>query len=267
MVIKYDLGDRMKVVILAGGMGTRLGEETSTRPKPMVEIGGKPILWHIMKIYSSFGFNEFVICLGYRGYMIKEYFSNYFLHNADVTFDMSSNSMKVHSNEVEPWKVSLVETGDQTSTGGRLKRVAEYLKNDEDFCFTYGDGLADIDIKELVEYHRSHKKIATVTAVQPPGRFGALIINDKKVESFQEKPVGDSGWINGGFFVLNRKAIDYISNDQTVWEREPLQNLASGGELMSFIHRGFWQPMDTLREKLLLEDLWQKQTAPWKMWR
>jgi glucose-1-phosphate cytidylyltransferase len=267
VVIKYDLGDRMKVVILAGGMGTRLGEETSTRPKPMVEIGGKPILWHIMKIYSSFGFNEFVICLGYRGYMIKEYFSNYFLHNADVTFDMSSNSMKVHSNEVEPWKVSLVETGDQTSTGGRLKRVAEYLKNDEDFCFTYGDGLADIDIKELVEYHRSHKKIATVTAVQPPGRFGALIINDKKVESFQEKPVGDSGWINGGFFVLNRKAIDYISNDQTVWEREPLQNLASGGELMSFIHRGFWQPMDTLREKLLLEDLWQKQTAPWKMWR
>jgi len=257
----------MKVVILAGGMGTRLGEETSFRPKPMVEIGGKPILWHIMKIYSSYGFNEFVICLGYRGYMIKEYFSNYFLHNADVTFDMSTNSMKVHSNEVEPWKVSLVETGDQTSTGGRLKRVAQYLKNDDDFCFTYGDGLADINIKELVDYHRSHKKIATVTAVQPPGRFGALIINDKKVESFQEKPVGDSGWINGGFFVLNRKAIDYISDDQSVWEREPLQNLASGGELMSFIHRGFWQPMDTLREKLLLEDLWQKQKAPWKMWR
>lgn len=257
----------MKVVILAGGMGTRLGEETSSRPKPMVEIGGKPILWHIMKIYSSYGFNEFVICLGYRGYMIKEYFSNYFLHNADVTFEMSSNSMKVHSNEVEPWRVSLVETGDQSSTGGRLKRVAPYLKNDDAFCFTYGDGLADINIKDLVEYHRSHKRIATVTAVQPPGRFGALIINDKKVESFQEKPVGDSGWINGGFFVLNRKAIDYISDDQTIWEREPLQNLATDGELMSFIHRGFWQPMDTLREKLLLEDLWQKQKAPWKMWR
>ena len=256
----------MKAVILAGGLGTRISEETHLKPKPMIEIGGNPILWHIMKSYSSFGVNEFIICCGYKGYLIKEYFANYFLHMSEVTFDLYNNSMEVHEHHAEPWKVTLVDTGAETMTGGRLKRVASYLKGEEAFCFTYGDGLSDVDIGAEIEFHRQHKKLATVTAVLPPGRYGALQRNGDAVEGFIEKPRGDGGWINGGFFVLSPKVIDYIEGDATSWEAEPLAMLAQRGELQAFEHSGFWQPMDTLREKNLLEDLWQSGSAPWKRW-
>jgi len=255
----------MKCVILAGGIGTRISEESGLRPKPMIEIGGKPILWHIMKVYSAHGVNEFVICLGYKGYVIKEYFANYFLHMSDVTFDMADNSMQVHQKSAEPWKVTLVDTGDATQTGGRLKRVAAYLGN-EDFCFTYGDGLTDVDIRALIAFHRSQKARATLTAVQAPGRFGALVLKAERVTSFQEKPKGDGGWINGGFFVLSPKVGDYIEGDATVWEKEPMTNLAEAGQLSVFLHDGFWHPMDTLRDKRYLEDLWSSNKAPWKKW-
>ncbi|MCO7519623.1 MULTISPECIES: glucose-1-phosphate cytidylyltransferase [Pseudomonas] len=256
----------MKAVILAGGLGSRLSEETSTRPKPMVEVGGRPILWHIMKIYSHYGVNDFVICLGYKGYVIKEYFANYFLHMSDVTFDMANNKMEVHQNNAEPWRVTLVDTGAESQTGGRLRRVRDYLEPDEDFCFTYGDGVADIDIGKLVAFHKAHGKMATVTATQPPGRFGALNINNHHVESFREKPHGDGSFINGGYFVLKPKVIDLIEADETIWEREPLEALARDRELLAFEHHGFWQPMDTLREKQQLEDLWERKVAPWKVW-
>lgn len=255
----------MKAVILAGGFGTRISEESHLRPKPMIDIGGKPILWHIMKIYSHYGINDFVICLGYKGYMIKEYFANYFLHMSDVTFDMSSNQMHVHHKSAEPWKVTLVDTGESSMTGGRLRRVSKYLEGD-DFCFTYGDGVADVDISKLVEFHRAHGKLATVTAIQPPGRYGALAMDGSSVLGFQEKPKGDGGWINGGFFVLSPKVLDYIDSDDTTWEQEPLIALASEGQLQAYQHEGFWQAMDTLREKNLLEELWQSKTAPWKVW-
>jgi len=255
----------MKVVILAGGLGTRLSEETSLRPKPMVEIGGKPILWHIMKIYSHYGFNDFVICLGFKGYMIKEYFSNYFLHMSDVTFDMTTNSMEVHQKNVEPWRVTLVDTGAESMTGGRVKRVAPYL--DGTFMLTYGDGVANVNIRELVEFHQQHGKAATVTSTQPSGRFGALNMNDDgQVISFQEKPAGDGSWINGGFFVLERSVLDRISANNTVFEKEPLEGLAGDGELVAYKHSGFWQPMDTLRDKQQLEELWLSGSAPWKVW-
>lgn len=256
----------MKAVILAGGLGTRLSEETALRPKPMVEIGGMPILWHILKMYSSHGVDEFVICCGYKGYVIKEYFANYFLHMSDVTFDMRANSMHVHQKRAEPWKVTLVDTGDASMTGGRLLRVAEHLRDEEAFCLTYGDGVGDIDIAATIEFHRRHGKSATVTATYPPGRFGALDIRDDKVRSFQEKPKGDGTMINGGFFVLSPRVLDYIDSDNTLWEQEPLQRLAANGELMAWQHRGFWQPMDTLRDKNLLEDLWASGKAPWKTW-
>lgn len=256
----------MKVVILAGGLGTRLSEETVVRPKPMVEIGGRPILWHIMKIYSHYGFNDFVICLGFKGYMIKEYFSNYFLHMSDVTFDMRNNSMEVHQQHAEPWKVTLVDTGMDSMTGGRLKRVAPYLEN-ETFMLTYGDGVANIDIGDLVRYHRSHGKPATVTSTQPSGRFGALNMGeDGTIYSFQEKPAGDGSWINGGFFVLEPAVIDRIAGDGTIFEKEPLEGLARDGQLMAYRHGGFWQPMDTLRDKQHLEALWNAGQAPWKVW-
>lgn len=255
----------MKVVILAGGLGTRLSEETSLRPKPMVEIGGKPILWHIMKIYSHYGFNDFVICLGFKGYMIKEYFSNYFLHMSDVTFDMTTNSMEVHQKNVEPWRVTLVDTGAESMTGGRVKRVAPYL--DGAFMLTYGDGVANVNIRELVEFHQRHGKAATVTSTQPSGRFGALNMNDDgQVISFQEKPAGDGSWINGGFFVLERSVLDRINANNTVFEKEPLEGLAGDGELVAYKHSGFWQPMDTLRDKQQLEELWLSGSAPWKVW-
>ena len=256
----------MKAVILAGGFGTRISEESHLRPKPMIDIGGKPILWHIMKIYSHYGINDFVICLGYKGYMIKEYFANYFLHMSDVTFDMSSNQMHVHHKSAEPWKVTLVNTGESSMTGGRLRRVREYL-DDSDFCFTYGDGVADVDIGKLVEFHHAHGKLATVTAIQPPGRYGALAMDGSSVLGFQEKPKGDGGWINGGFFVLSPKVLDYIDSDDTTWEQEPLIALASEGQLQAYQHEGFWQAMDTLREKNLLEELWHSKTAPWKVWK
>lgn len=255
----------MKAVLLAGGLGTRISEETGVKPKPMVEIGGKPILWHIMKIYSAYGINDFVICLGYKGYMIKEYFANYFLHTSDVTIDVTKNSLAVHQNTAEPWKITLVDTGDQTMTGGRLKRVASYL-GDEDFCMTYGDGVADIDIAQLIAFHKSHNCLATMTATQPPGRFGALNITADLVTSFQEKPKGDGGLINGGFFVLSPKVIDYIEGDATLWEKEPLENLAKEGQLSAYTHEGFWQPMDTLRDKNHLEELLAANEAPWKIW-
>ena len=255
----------MKAVILAGGLGTRLSEETGVRPKPMIEVGGKPILWHIMKLYSHFGIDEFVVCLGYKGYMIKEYLANYFLHMSDVTFDMSKNQMQVHQNNAEPWKVTLVDTGDGTQTGGRLRRVRHYLGG-ENFCLTYGDGVGNVDIGELLEFHRSHGRLATVTATQPPGRFGALDLDGSKVLSFCEKPHGDGGWINGGFFVLAPQVIDYIDDDATLWEREPLERLASESQLQAYFHHGFWQPMDTLRDKQHLESLWQEGKAPWKVW-
>ena len=256
----------MKAVILAGGLGTRLSEETSHKPKPMVEIGGMPILWHIMKIYSSYGINEFIICCGYKGYVIKEYFSNYLLHMSDVTFDMQNNNVIVHNKRADSWKVSLVDTGDDTMTGGRLLRVKEYLKNETSFCFTYGDGVGDINITKLIKFHHTHGKQATLTSTLPPGRFGLLQINNGLVENFQEKPKGEGSKINGGFFVLNSSIFDFIKNDQTIWEKEPLMELASKKELMAFEHEGFWQPMDTLRDKLFLEDLWSSKNAPWKNW-
>ncbi len=256
----------MKVVLLAGGLGTRLSEETVLKPKPMVEIGGKPILWHIMKIYSHYGFNDFVICLGFKGYVIKEYFSNYFLHMSDVTFDMQNNAMEVHQKYVEPWRVTLVDTGQDSMTGGRLKRVAPYL-GDEPFMMTYGDGVANIDIAKLVEHHRGHGRLATVTSTQPSGRFGALCFGDgDQVTSFQEKPAGDGNWINGGFFVLDPKTIDYIEDDASIFERGPMERLAADGQLMAYKHDGFWQPMDTLRDKNHLEELWASEKAPWKVW-
>jgi glucose-1-phosphate cytidylyltransferase len=256
----------MKAVILAGGLGTRLSEETSTRPKPMVDIGGKPILWHIMKIYSAHGVNDFIICCGYKGYMIKEYFANYFLHMSDVTFDMQANTMHVHKKRAEPWKVTLVDTGDDSMTGGRLGRVAEYVKNEEAFCFTYGDGVGDIDISATIAFHREHGKAATLTATFPPGRFGALDIQSRQVMCFKEKPKVDGAMINGGFFVLSPKVLAYLNGDSTIWEQEPLMKLAEEGQLMAFDHHGFWQPMDTLRDKHLLEELWATGKAPWKKW-
>lgn len=256
----------MKCVILAGGLGTRLSEETVSRPKPMVEIGGKPILWHIMKLYSHYGVNEFIICLGYKGYVIKEYFANYFLHMSDVTFDMSNNQMTVHNQNAEAWKVTLVDTGDDSMTGGRLARVKDYVKDEEAFCFTYGDGVSDVNITDLIEYHQRHGKLATLTAVTPPGRFGALDIKDGQIRSFKEKPKGDGALINGGFFVLSPKVIDLIDSDSCVWEQQPLESLAKSSELMAFDHDGFWQPMDTLRDKHHLEELWQSNQAPWKLW-
>lgn len=256
----------MKAVILAGGLGTRISEESHLKPKPMIEVGGKPILWHIMKVYSAHGINDFVVCCGYKGYVIKEYFANYFLHMSDVTFDMQNNQMEVHQRHAEPWRVTLVDTGDKTMTGGRLRRVADYVKNDEAFCFTYGDGLADIDIGALTDFHKQHGKQATVTAVQPPGRYGALNMEGNRVRGFIEKPLGDGGWINGGFFVLSPRCLELITDDACPWESEPLGKLATQGELMAFEHNGFWQPMDTLRDKIQLEELWQTGLAPWKVW-
>lgn len=256
----------MKVVILAGGLGTRISEETSVRPKPMIEIGGRPILWHIMKMYSAHGINDFIICCGYKGYVIKEYFANYFLHMSDVTFDMQNNKMVVHQHNAEPWRVTLVDTGENTLTGGRLKRIASYVENEDAFCFTYGDGVADIDVSALINFHQQHGKLATVTAVQPPGRYGALNMDGKRVKGFIEKPQGDGGWINGGFFILSPKVLEFIVNDSCSWEGEPLCQLASQGELMAYEHKGFWQPMDTLRDKNHLEGMWQRGKAPWKMW-
>jgi len=255
----------MKAVILAGGLGTRISEETTVRPKPMIEIGGRPVLWHIMKIYSAHGINEFVVCCGYKGYVIKEYFANYFLHMSDVTFDMQHNKMEVHQRNAEPWRVTLVDTGEETMTGGRIKRVAEYLQG-EDFCCTYGDGIGDVNITALVEFHKQHGKLATLTAMQPPGRFGALNLDGGSVTGFQEKPQGDGNWVNGGFFVLSSKVLDYIQDDHTVWEREPMERLAKDGQMAAHFHSGFWQPMDTLRDKTHLETLWASGQAPWKIW-
>ena len=255
----------MKAVILAGGLGTRISEETSVRPKPMIEIGGRPILWHILKSYSHHGINDFVVCLGYKGYLIKEYFANYFLHTSDITFDMRDNSMVVHQKHAEPWRVTLVDTGDGTQTGGRLRRVADYLDG-ETFCFTYGDGVSDLDITRSLAFHRERGTLATVTAVQPPGRFGALDIDEGRITRFQEKPTGDGTWINGGYFILEPGALDYVTGDDCVWEREPLERLAREHQLSAYVHDGFWAPMDTLRDKLRLEDLWQSGKAPWKSW-
>ncbi|MFA5171983.1 MAG: glucose-1-phosphate cytidylyltransferase [Sulfuriferula sp.] len=255
----------MKAIILAGGLGTRISEETSTRPKPMVEIGGKPILWHIMKSYSAHGIHDFIICCGYKGYVIKEYFANYFLHMSDVTFDIRNNKMEVHQQSAEPWRVTLVDTGEETMTGGRIKRVAEHI-GDEDFCCTYGDGVSDVNITELIAFHRQQGKLATLTTTQPPGRFGAINFEGNSVTSFQEKPQGDGGWINGGFFVLSPKVLDYIEGDSTIWEREPMEKIASEGQMSAYFHTGFWQPMDTLRDKNHLEELWASGKAPWKAW-
>ena len=255
----------MKVVILAGGLGTRISEETHLKPKPMIEIGGMPILWHIMKIYSSYDINEFVICCGYKGYLIKEYFANYSLHMSDVTFDMKKNDIQIHHKSVEPWTVTLVDTGIETMTGGRLKRIKEYVQNDT-FCFTYGDCVGNIDIKDLIKFHKNEKTIATITAVQPPGRFGVLDIQKNKISFFKEKPAGDGNWINGGFFVLEPSVFDYIENDSTIWEREPLENLANEGRLSAYKHDGFWHPLDTLRDKNYLQKLWEDGKAPWKLW-
>ena len=254
----------MKVVILAGGLGTRISEESSLKPKPMIEVGGKPILWHIMKLYSYYGLNDFIICLGYKGYVIKEFFSNYFLHMSDVTFDFATNSMKVHRKNAEPWKVTLVETGLETMTGGRLKRVREYI-GDESFCMTYGDGVSNVDISAVIKLHKEQGRKATITAVQPPGRFGSLSCRDSQVLCFKEKPKGDGSWINGGFFVLEPEVIDYIDNDSVIWEQEPMQNIAADGEMTVYYHNDFWQPMDTLREKNYLEKLWN-ENPPWKLW-
>lgn len=256
----------MKAVILAGGLGTRLSEETATKPKPMVEIGGRPILWHIMKIYASAGVKEFIVCLGYKGYVIKEYFANYFLHHCDVTFDMANNTRTVHHATAEDWRITLVDTGDETMIGGRIKRILPYVGDDEAFCLTYGDGVGDIDINATIDLHRRSGALATLTATQPPGRFGAIAYEGNKVIGFQEKPVGDGGWINGGFFVVSPKVGDYIADDSVVWEREPLENLAAEGKLSVHFHKGFWQPMDTLRDKRHLEELWESGKAPWKLW-
>ena len=255
----------MKTVILAGGLGTRLSEETAVKPKPLIEIGGRPLLWHIMKTYSHFGFHDFVVCLGYKGYAIKEFFANYFLHTSDVTFDLANNKMEVHHNYSEPWKVTLVDTGEDTLTGGRIKRIRNYVNN-EDFFLTYGDGVGDVDITKLLEFHKQQKTLATLTAMQPPGRFGALQIVNSRVTTFQEKPVGDGSWVNGGFFVCSPKVFDYIEGDKTIWEREPLERLAREGQLSTYLHHGFWQPVDTLRDKNALESLWEKGNAPWKVW-
>jgi glucose-1-phosphate cytidylyltransferase len=259
----------MKAVILAGGLGTRISEETNIKPKPMVEVGGMPILWHIMKLYSHYGINEFIICCGYKGYIIKEFFSNYFLHSSDVTFDLKSNTTSYHKSKTEPWKVTLIDTGEQTMTGGRIKKIEKYLDANEDFCLTYGDGVSDINIPSLLKFHNDSKKLATVTAVVPPGRFGSLELSDKNiVRSFIEKPLGDGAYINGGFFVLNKKALDFIGDDSDLilWEKEPLQKLANNNQLAAYKHNGFWQPMDTLREKNILEELWVSGKAPWKIW-
>lgn len=257
----------MKAVILAGGLGTRISEETSSRPKPMIEIGGRPILWHILKTYSHYGINDFIVCCGYKGYVIKEYFANYFLHMSDVTFDIRNNSMEVHQHNAEPWRITLVDTGDDTMTGGRLKRVSSYLHDEVDFCFTYGDGVSNVDIGKLIAFHRSHGLQATLTATFPPGRFGALdILPNGNIAAFKEKPKGDGGMINGGYFVLSPKVLQLIKDDQTTWEREPLESLAQAGQLKAFQHAGFWQPMDTLRDKNHLEELWQTGNAPWKVW-
>jgi glucose-1-phosphate cytidylyltransferase len=257
----------MKAVILAGGLGTRISEETHLKPKPMIEIGGKPILWHVMKVYSAHGVNDFIICCGYKGYLIKEYFANYFLHMSDVTFDMRHNKMEVHQQNAEPWRVTLVDTGDDTMTGGRLKRVAPYLAGEEAFCFTYGDGVGNVDITALIKHHHTQGKLATLTATQPPGRFGALKLNGSRITSFMEKPQGDGNWISGGFFVLSPKVIERIEGDKTIWEHEPMESLASDGEFSAYFHKGFWQPMDTLRDKNLLEELWAAGNAPWKVWK
>jgi glucose-1-phosphate cytidylyltransferase len=257
----------MKAVILAGGVGSRISEETAVKPKPMVEIGGKPILWHIMKLYSAYGVSDFVICLGYKGYMIKEYFANYFLHTSDVTFDIAANRMEVHHRHAEPWKVTLVDTGEQTQTGGRLKQVREFVEKEKTFCFTYGDGLGNIDIKKLLAFHEGHGKLATLTAVQPPGRFGSVELKGDLVAKFVEKPHGDGAWINGGFFVLSPKVIDYIEGPDTVWERKPLQQLTREGQLGAYQHDDFWHPMDTLRDRNYLEDLWNRSQAPWRIWK
>ncbi len=256
----------MKAVILAGGLGTRISEETHLKPKPMIEIGGRPILWHIMKIYAAYGVNEFVICCGYKGYLIKEYFRNYFVHMSDVTIDLSNNELIVHNRKAEDWKVTLVDTGENSMTGGRLRRVRDFLSSEDHFCFTYGDGVADIDIRALIAFHRGHGRKATVTAVRPPGRYGALMTDGDAVRGFAEKPPGDGGLINGGFFVLHPSVIDYIADDATPWEAAPMERLAGDGELMAYTHEGFWQPMDTLREKNLLEELWASGKAPWKTW-
>lgn len=256
----------MKAVILAGGLGSRISEETNLKPKPMIEIGGKPIIWHIMKMYSNYGINDFIICCGYKGYVIKEYFSNYCLHNSDVTFDMKNNTSKIHHKRVDPWTVTLVDTGEDSMTGGRLARVKDYLKDEEAFCFTYGDGVSDVDIGRSIEFHKSHGRLATLTATYFPGRFGALTIDDGQINSFAEKPRGDGVKINGGFFVLSPKVIDLIDADDTVWEQKPLEMLAKQGQLMAFGHEGFWQPMDTLRDKVLLDELWASNQAPWKTW-
>ena len=256
----------MKAVILAGGYGTRLVEETNRVPKPMVEIGAYPILWHIMKIYSHFGVSEFVICLGYKGYVIKEYFANYVLHNSDVTVDIAGNRLIFHESKAEPWKVTLVDTGERTMTGGRLRRVRSYLGADDAFCMTYGDGVADVDVGRLIAFHRAHGRLATMTAVRPPGRFGATELDGDRIVRFIEKPRGDGGYINGGFFVLSHACLDLIDGDETVWEQQPLERLAANGDLIAYRHDGFWQPMDTLRDKMVLEDLWERQQAPWKLW-
>jgi glucose-1-phosphate cytidylyltransferase len=257
----------MKAVILAGGLGTRISEETHLKPKPMIEIGGKPIIWHIMKIYSHHGINDFIICCGYKGYVIKEYFANYFLHMSDITFNISDNTMEVHKKEAEPWNITLIDTGSETLTGGRLKRVSDYLQNEEAFCFTYGDGISDIDISKSIKFHKSHGKLATVAAVIPPGRYGSLDLDGNKVTGFKEKPEGDGAVINGGFFVLSPKVIDSIEGDNVSWEQEPLESLAKDNNLMAFTHKGFWQPMDTLRDRTNLENLWAKNEAPWKVWK
>ena len=256
----------MKAVILAGGLGTRLSEETTIKPKPMVEVGGKPILWHIMKCYSMHGINDFVICCGYKGYIIKEFFANYFLHTSDVTFDMQNNTMEVHSRHAEPWKVTLVDTGEESMTGGRLKRVREFVEDEEAFCLTYGDGVSNVDISASIAFHKKHGKLGTVTAVQPPGRFGAIDLDGQRIISFREKPHGDGSWINGGYFVLSPNVIDYIAGDSTLWEKEPMEKLALDGQFDAFMHPGFWQPMDTLRDKVHLEELWASGKAPWKCW-
>ncbi len=255
----------MKTVILAGGLGTRISEETHLRPKPMIELGGKPVLWHIMKIYSAYGLTDFIICCGYKGYVIKEYFANYFLHMSDVTFDFTDNKMIVHEKNAEPWKVTLVDTGEHTQTGGRLKRIKKYL-DDDPFCFTYGDGLSNVNIKELVKFHCKQNTLATVTAIQPTGRFGALDVNNDKIVRFEEKPQLNESWINGGYFVLSPKVLDYIEGDLTIWERDPIEKLAKEGQLSAYKHSGFWKPMDTLRDKNVLEELWQSEKAPWKIW-
>ncbi|AKS23131.1 glucose-1-phosphate cytidylyltransferase [Leptospirillum sp. Group II 'CF-1'] len=255
-----------KAVILAGGLGTRISEETTLKPKPMIEIGGKPILWHIMKIYSAHGIQDFIICLGYKGYVIKEYFANYFLHMSNVTIDLTCNKMSFLANNAEPWTITLIDTGEETMIGGRIKRIIPYVKDDDYFCLTYGDGVSDINIKSLIEFHKSHGRLATVTATQPPGRFGSLVLDGSRVAGFQEKPQGDGGWINGGFFVLSPKVGDYIEGDHTVWERDPMEQLARDGQLSAFFHQGFWQPMDTMRDKRHLEELWDAGKAPWKIW-